>query len=240
MKNYSFTPPAWSTITVVIFLILFTSLGFWQLSRAKEKELIQESWQSQVTTQAIPIQALPKNEHVLRYQPVQITGHYDNSHSILLDNKVYRHKIGYEVLTPFIPVDYPDTILINRGWVPTGENRNTLPHIPDIPNQQTLQGMIYIPSGKPFTLGNLSENKDQWPLRIQALDLNFIQKQLGQSLFPYVILLNPDDRHGFVRDWQPVHMSSHKHIGYAVQWFTFALVLIIIHIGLNFRKKSTS
>ena len=41
-----------------------------------------------------------------------------------------------------------------------------------------------------------------------------------------------------LRDWRPAVMAPDKHLGYAVQWFGFAVVLVIIYIGVNLKKTS--
>ena len=44
----------------------------------------------------------------------------------LLDNKVYKRKAGYDVITPMLVND--KILLVNRGWV-DGNNRLTMPDI---------------------------------------------------------------------------------------------------------------
>jgi len=235
-KDYQFTP-RWSlTLLTLLFLALFISLGFWQLSRAKEKQLLQHSYDSRLTQPPIALQQLPQNSDLRFYRTI-VTGEYDNAHSLLLDNKIHDHQIGYEVITPFIINNEPRILLINRGWIPAGEHRNQLPIIPAVLGEQTLTGQIYIPAGKPFTLGNPLESTPHWPPRLEALEIPIVAKLLNKTAFPFVILLSPEQKEGFVRAWQPVNMPAHKNIGYAVQWFTFALVLLIIFVALNTHKK---
>jgi surfeit locus 1 family protein len=52
-------------------------------------------------------------------------------------------------------------------------------------------------------------------------------------------LLDASDGHGFVRDWRPVYgVTPDKHRAYAMQWFTLALVLLLIYIGVNSKRIS--
>lgn len=231
--------PRWLwAIATLALCCLFISLGFWQLSRAKEKETLQQQFAARLQSPPISIEQLPTNTN-LRYYPITAKGHYDNSHNILLDNKILNHQIGYEVLTPFIPNNHPRAILVNRGWIPAGSQRNKLPLI-TAATATTFMGYIYEPSGKPFTLGKLTETEQQWPLRMQALNLNAISTHLALPVFPWVVLLSPNAPDGFTRDWKPINMPPSKHIGYAVQWFSFAIVLIIIFIVCRPRRKRGS
>ncbi len=235
LGNYQFRARYSLTLSMLIVLSLFLSLGFWQLARAKEKTNLQERFQNRRQAAPVDITQLPANGDI-RYQAVTMTGHYDNDHAILLDNKIYQHRIGYEVLTPFL-LHNGKAVLINRGWIPASKTRAELPAIPAENGQKTVQGMIYLPPGKPFTLGKLIENHEQWPLRVQAVQIPMLEKTLKQSLYGFLVLLSPQENQGFIRDWQPINMPAHKHLGYAAQWFTFAAVLIIIFTVLNLRKS---
>jgi surfeit locus 1 family protein len=54
-----------------------------------------------------------------------------------------------------------------------------------------------------------------------------------------ILLLDESDEHGFLREWQPVYtVSPDKHLAYAMQWFTLALVLLLIYIGVNSKRIS--
>jgi len=41
---------------------------------------------------------------------------------------------------------------------------------------------------------------------------------------------------GFVRNWPPPGERITMHLGYAYQWFGFALTLLVIYIVLNVKK----
>jgi cytochrome oxidase assembly protein ShyY1 len=46
------------------------------------------------------------------------------------------------------------------------------------------------------------------------------------------------DAEGFVREWSPPGMPPERHFSYAIQWWGFAGVLLVLYFGLNFRKVS--
>ena len=64
-----------------------------------------------------------------------------------------------------------------------------------------------------------------------------IRQFLLKSVYPFIIRLSPQAEYGFVRDWPVVAMSVERHFGYALQWFAIALVIIILFIVLNVKKK---
>jgi surfeit locus 1 family protein len=64
-----------------------------------------------------------------------------------------------------------------------------------------------------------------------------LEKRLGYPLLPVLLLLDREDAHGFVREWKPVYdVPPDKHRAYAMQWFTLALVLLLIYAGVNTRR----
>lgn len=225
----------WLWLLTALFVSLFIKLGFWQLHRAEEKKELQQQFNHRLHSEPVSLAQLPEHQD-WRFFPVSVQGHYDNAHTILLDNKIQNHQVGYEVITPLLSKKPKLSVLINRGWIPQGPNRQTLPEIPAINDEQTVTGWIYVPLGKAFNLGAATDTKPSWPLRIESIDMPVLQQALHSELFPYLILLNPKAEQGFLRNWQPVNMPAEKHLGYALQWFTFALVLIIIFIALNLRR----
>ncbi len=237
VRNYSFAPKWYFTVGTLLLCALFIRLGFWQLDRAAFKEHLQQLFIERLHLAPQPLAELPKDRD-LRYYPAIITGHYDNLHTFLLDNKIHDHHVGYEVLTPFMLEKNAQAVLINRGWIPADTDRHILPMIPAVTGQQTLVGHVYLTPGKSFILGNVLEAKTTWPLRMQAVDIPAVQAKLQRSFYPFVLLLSATEKEGFIRDWQPTTtLSADKHKGYAVQWFAFTGVLMIIFLVLNIKRK---
>jgi cytochrome oxidase assembly protein ShyY1 len=52
-----------------------------------------------------------------------------------------------------------------------------------------------------------------------------------------LILLDPGEPGGYVRNWAPPGFPPMRHVGYAVQWFGLALALAVIYIVTNFRRR---
>jgi surfeit locus 1 family protein len=72
---------------------------------------------------------------------------------------------------------------------------------------------------------------------VQQPEFGLLERLLGYPLQPVILLLDGADPHGFRRDWQPVYgVTPDKHRAYAAQWFTMALVLVLIYIGVNTRR----
>jgi surfeit locus 1 family protein len=51
-----------------------------------------------------------------------------------------------------------------------------------------------------------------------------------------LVLLDPGEPDGYLRQWQPPGFPPIRHIAYAVQWFSLAAALIVIYIVTNLRR----
>lgn len=220
-------------LALVLFCV-FINLGMWQLRRADEKALLLKSF-SQRAHQA-PLQAdklLDQGD--LRFYRAQLNGVFDNEHTILLDNKTHRGKIGYEVYTPFKATGFNMSVLVDRGFVQQNGNRDELPNIHSVTDETVILGLLNEPP-RYATLGEMVD-KPNWPLRVEFIDLQQLGEQLHTVFFPYILTLDPKHAAAFDLEWEIVIMSPERHQGYALQWFAFALTLLILFVALNVVKK---
>ncbi len=221
-------------ILALLFCLFFIRLGFWQLARADEKEQLLAT-QHQQATQA-PIDWQSGSVPPTQYQPIHVRGHFMPV-TLLLDNQHYQHQFGYDVLTPLV-VEKGKVVLIDRGFVPANSNREMLPSITTPTGEMEVVGSAYFPSDKNWALGNIFDSKQTSLAVIELVDARIVGQFLHKSVYPFIIRLRPDAAHGFVRDWPVVAMSPSRHFAYAVQWFAMALVILMLYVMLNIKKKS--
>jgi surfeit locus 1 family protein len=241
--HFDFRPSLWPTLATLVLLPVLVGLGEWQLERAAWKQGLVDAHAARIGEPAQPLRSVLASSVSgtdLDYRQVTAQGVYDLDHQLLLDNQIYQGRAGYQVLTP-LRLDGvesgDDWVLVNRGWVPLGESRSQLPAVTGPAERITLRAMIKLPPGKAF--GPEAVESSGWPQVIQQLEIGPIGKQIGHPLLPMVLLLDKEDPGGFVRDWKPVYgITPDKHRAYAAQWFTLALVLLIIYIGVNTHRHS--
>lgn len=223
-------------LLALIFFCLFVSLGIWQLNRANyKKSLLKTYAERTVHTPYKASELATPNDW--RYYRTTLTGKYDNEHTFLLDNKTFKGKVGYEVYTPFKADGLDETILVDRGFVPMGDDRSQLPAIANVDGETTLTGMLNLPPIY-VSLGQLTDTKEvSWPLRIEYISLPEMAKIANVHLFPYVLNLQPKDPGAFDIEWQIVTTDPERNMGYAVQWFALAITLLILFAVLNWRKS---
>jgi cytochrome oxidase assembly protein ShyY1 len=218
-----------TTAFTLVLLPVLISLGFWQLQRADEKAALGKTWEARQVQPAVPVEAvLELAPQALAYLPVSASGRYEQQRYFLLDNRSRDRQFGYEVLALFRPASGAPLLLVNRGWVAGDASRLSLPQIPAA-QQQSLAGYVYVAPGEPYLLAE-QQLVDEWPQRLQAVDAALIAQLLGEPVFPYPVRLHDDQPDALLAQWAVVNVSPEKHTGYAVQWFSMALALVIIFI----------
>ena len=234
ISSFNFTPALWPSIATLILLPFLIGLGIWQLERASWKQGLIDDQAERAQQAPVLLKLLLERDESLQYRPVAVRGYYDLEHQLLLDNRTHQGHAGYHVLTPLLLGDQGRAVLVNRGWVPVGEYRARLPELPGPVDELVVNASVKLPPEKFFRLDEVEEVNEGWPKVVQQMKLPQLEQRLGYSLLPVVLLLDPADEYGFVREWRAVYgVTPDKHRAYAVQWFTLALVLLAIYIGVN-------
>lgn len=230
-----FRPPLWSTIVAILAIALFLKLGFWQLSRAEEKEagftlLEYYAQQPPVTLPEAPV----KLDNYL-YHRVEVHGYFEAERTIFLDNKTYQGVAGYYVLTPLRQANSTVYVLVNRGWVSVGNNRALLPDIHTPDGLVHLIGVVMPPSIRTLSLSDKQFTDKVW----QNFSLDSYQNLTGLSFQPFLLLQqNETQGDGLIRQWEKPDSGSSRNMGYAFQWFSLAAMTLIIYIVLNVKRKN--
>ena len=214
--------------------MLLISLGFWQLDRADEKRAIEDqiaSANSGDVEFVTSVEFLKDKE----YYHVRLQGSYIGDKQFIYDNQIVDQISGYYVLTPFILKGASKAVLINRGFIPWSGRRDKLANV-DIGEKLTeVKVQISIPI-KRMEL-KVSETTGDFPVLIQALNLDEMSTIASLDFASVIGLLNPESENGFVRQWEPYTGSIERHIGYAIQWFLMAFVLAFIGIRLAIKQR---
>ncbi len=221
------------TLLTLFAMALFMRLGYWQLERAGEKKQMiaalnaftQQSPQSWVSSHPLPAQ----------YQPLRVKGQFLPA-IFLLDNQHHQHQFGYDVISP-LKLNGGGIVLVDRGWVPADVTRQQFPVVETPRGVVSLVGSVYYPSTKQWLLGQALEKKGTDLAVVEWVDANLISKFLHKSVYPFIIRLSKSADFGYVREWAVVAMPPERHYGYALQWFAIALVIFILFIALNLKKK---
>ena len=211
---------------------LFVHLGLWQWRKGQEREA---QWQRfaagaehLVPVGAGSLAALPL------YQHVSVTGELDGAHQFLLDNRSWQGRSGYEVLTP-LRRPGGTTLLIDRGWVPFSGARRVLPDVglPAVTPEHFSGRLALLPSAG-LELGR-SPPAGEWPKVTSFPSMAELSAALGAPLELRILWLDPEAAAGYVRDWHAPGMSPLRHFSYAIQWWCFAGLALLVWGVMSWR-----
>jgi surfeit locus 1 family protein len=233
--------PIVSLIITLFFCTLFIGLGCWQLQRASEQQQHTRILEQGARQGVLPIDAVIHLAKLDDY-PVQATGHFDNAHSILLDNRIYQDQAGYDVITPF-QTETGLWLLVNRGWLPRGPDRTHLPSIPSISGNVEVTGRTHLPEHNIFLPEPHAQKAPLWPLRLAEVDVAMISHQLDHKFLPVTLRLDklePTQQNADLpQDWQrPIRFTPARHRFYALQWFAFAGIAFGLYFTLTLRGRN--
>ena len=220
--------PFVATLVTFLCIVIMFALGNWQLQRAEQKTARLIAIEQASNTALVDLQqVLRSNIDEMLDMPVSFDGAADGTRYFLLDNKIHKGRVGYQVLVP-VQTD-SGTVISNFGWVAATNSRAILPSI-QIDAQKVRYGGVI---SKPLNNALVKETAlvdGNWPKVLQQTDLKIIQQHYEQEVLPFVVLLNAQETSAFVRNWQAVVMAPEKHMAYAVQWFLLAFAALVVFV----------
>jgi surfeit locus 1 family protein len=231
MKSEKFKPGKSITIFFIFFASVFFALGLWQIERGQAKANIILEFENNLKKDASVF-----SEDSKKWDKVFISGTWDNSRQMLVDNVINRGVAGYKVLTPFKISNSDTLILVDRGWIPREASRQTLPNI-DINNiKEKVFGTLENPE-LGFVLSDILVSGD-WPKVSQTKNLDVISKEYNDPVAEFILVADPILKNSLeYLKIIPTNMMPSKHYGYSAQWFTMFLVLCFMYIWLGYKKN---
>ncbi|MEX1057681.1 MAG: SURF1 family protein [Natronospirillum sp.] len=220
------------SLFVAFFLPVTLALGSWQLNRAAEKNqvLTTIALSSQQTTlwTETPTPVIGSRVEVC----VEFTGD-----QWFLDNRTLDGQVGYDVFLPAFRCTVDAPVLVRLGWIEQATTRSVLPNIdlelPTEDGQVTVHGQIR-PTAPPPWLTSGPEQISEHRWRFQSMD------ELPDPSFVEaapILQLEEPKRWVLADAWNPVNVPPERHIGYAIQWFGLAAVLVIGFIIWGIRRS---
>jgi len=222
-----------TTIVVLAGVALCIRLGIWQFDRLAWRREFNQRVESQI--QAAPLDLNQQFDVAglfnMEYRSVQVVGTYDFSQEVLLRNQIYDNHLGVHVFTPLKIAGSDVAILVERGWIPVEEAGLPAREKFNEPGQVTVNGRLRRPLDQPEVVGGATNPTlapgqsriDGW----SYINIDQIQTQISLKLAPMYLQQSPDPAWTQMpyRELKLPEISEGPHMGYALQWFTFATIL---------------
>jgi surfeit locus 1 family protein len=231
-----------ATLLVIAGVGVLARLGIWQLDRLAQRRAFNARVMAQVdqSSLVLGVNSLDKNLTGMEYRQVVVTGEYDFSQQVALRNQAYGNEWGVHLITPLKIEGASQVILVDRGWIPSDDYQSGNWNKYDETGVVTVQGVIRLAQTRP-DFGQRSDpplepgqtRLDSW----NFVNVERIAQQTSYVLLPVYIQQAHDPAHTDLpyRSVPQLDLSEGPHMGYAIQWFIFALML---GVGYPFLVRS--
>jgi surfeit locus 1 family protein len=236
--QFQFQLQAVPTVIVALLAPLFFGLGLWQLDRAEQKRTLAASLEMRSKLPEIQLSTYLPDAGELEFRKVIAAGRFLGSKTVLIENRKHMGKRGFHVITPLL-MESGQIVLVNRGWIP-GEGKGvTMPDTSDSNTDLSIRGEVRIPQPPALEL-DLNLAQQQSPPHWPYLTLKNYSAWSGLEILSFQILQAADDSSGFMRRWPRPKVNDAMHTGYAVQWFAFALIVLLIWLRLSIHRTNAT
>lgn len=200
----------------VLLSALFVRLGFWQLSRLDERRAFNAA---RAQPLALPEIAFDSLRDRVPWRRVHLDGTPDFDHEIALSGRSRNGSPGVHVVTPLRRAGSDTAVLVIRGWVyaPDAATADLSRFREDL---RRVRGYTDTIPGGSFTP---DPNRPRVTRRLTAGAV--------AALVPYpvhpVLVVAQDSAPPSAPARLPLpELSDGSHLGYAIQWFAFALTAL--------------
>lgn len=219
-----------ASVLVLALAALFVRLGFWQLDRLEGRRARNHAWRTQ--TAAPPLVLDSATAALLRADPdryvnrrARAEGTYDAAGEIVLRGRAHGGKPGVHLATPLRVPAAGAVVMVNRGWAPSpdGARVDAAPYAE--PGPVVVEGVLQaVPrtadGGAPSVSGGTTTHR--------RLDLDALRRTNPDVLPLYLQQLpDADSARAPLRRVPPPPLTDGPHLGYAIQWFSFATIAVV-------------
>jgi surfeit locus 1 family protein len=219
-----------ATFLVLIGAVALCGLGMWQLDRHYQRAALNARIAAGLAQSPVALETVSDLQS-LDYRPVIARGEFDPAHEVLLRNRSLNGITGYHVITPLRLSDRNEAVLVDRGWIPLTEaspeaRRKFAPP----PGATVVTGIArqpetYVGGPKDPPLSAERPRLNAW----FRVDVARIQEQTPYPLLPLFIEVQPVSNAPLTlpQPVAPPELDQGPHLGYAIQWFAFAIILVV-------------
>lgn len=230
--------PRWIAghLLALTLISVFIYAGIWQIDRhvwrAAENELLE-------TRRALEPVPLADNRDApdLEFRAVTVSGTYEPEGELLRRSRSHQGQAGWHVLTPLRLAD-GQALLVNRGWVPY--DMNTAPVSDALPPEGPVElaGVLHPGESEPdgFWSGLVPHDPPEGHLNAAYyVNLPRLTQQVPDLLQDWYLQLGsqiPAQTAELPVAVPEPELDGGPHLGYVIQWFSFALLSIISYFFL--------
>jgi surfeit locus 1 family protein len=214
-------------------ILVMIRLGIWQLDRLEQRRIQNAKVIAQINQPELILNSVVDFDglRLMEFRQVTVEGEYDFSQEIVLRNQVWNDQYGVHLLTPLRITGSEKIVFVNRGWIPYGEYQSgNLAKYREI-GIVKVTGIIRESQDKSAFGGDNNQTsipgnrQNAWTL----VNLEELSTQLPYDILPVYIQQSPETTWTMLpyRSVPDLDITEGPHLGYALQWFTFAIILAV-------------
>ena len=225
----------------VVFAIACAFLSNWQFTRNADRSEQLALVEKNYDADPVPFgEIIDRNGSLApgdEWRPVTLAGEYLATEQVLVRNRPHGGTVAFEVLVPFRMADGP-VVLVDRGWIPPGEEQPLPDEIPAPPEGETTVVVRLRAAEQPPASGR-SAPEGQVPTLNPPLVAQIIDPDVADvlELSAYGVLVSEDPAPATRPN--PLSAPSEDpgpHLSYAIQWILFA-IMGFVFIGYVIRTE---
>lgn len=204
-------------------------LGVWQLDRLRQRRARNAAILAARTLPPLVVRGVPPlSADAARDRRLLARGRYDYAHERLWRPRSYEGVPGVDLVTPLRLSDGA-AVLVDRGWAPSADayhvDQNAY-------RERDSAEVVGLGMNAPRARGDVDPAtlRDSVPYPL----LPFVIQQ-----FPPSTALERAPPPGLVR-WPMPELSDGPHLSYAIQWFSFATIIVVGSLALMRNRARTA
>ncbi|MEX1263584.1 MAG: SURF1 family protein [Actinomycetota bacterium] len=228
--------PRWIGLSVfaIVAVVACVMLGLWQLDRLEERRELNDRFAAGLATAPAPLQDLLADASALEYRRAIATGRYDTEHEVILYGRTLNGQAGNHVLTPLVLAD-GRAVIVDRGWVPFEMDEPPVSAATPPSGEVEVEGALL--AGRAGGAGEIQPGAER-VTTVRTVDIEAIARDVPYELVPWFLQLRTQSpAAGSLPVPEPApELTEGPHLGYAFQWFAFAVIAAVGYVILVRRE----
>lgn len=210
-------------VGALVVAALCVRLGVWQLDRLRQRRGRNAQVLARRTEPPLSVTGTTSADSA-RDRRLSARGVYDYAQERLWHGRSFEGIPGVDLVTP---LRLPDrsAVLVDRGWAPSPDGYHIDPHA-----YREGEGEGEGDSADVSGIGVAA------PRARGDVNPALLRDSVPYALLPFVLQQLPSDRStvrpSTLRRWPAPELSDGPHLSYAIQWFSFAIIIIAGSLAL--------
>ena len=236
------TRGALGAVFILGMCALCVRLGFWQLDRLEQRRARNAVVLAGLGAAPQPVDAAlaagaRRDPEALAYRRVSARGRFLPGAELVLRGRSEGGRPGVHLVAPLLLDGDSVVLLVNRGWVPAQDGVTPRDRPAPPPGTVSVAGILQVvPVTEDRGAPSVSTRRDT---TYRRLDLGVARGRVPHPVLPVYLQASGDTGARAMRNppvaVPPPPLDEGPHLGYALQWFSFALIGVVGLAVLLFR-----